>query len=64
MDVGEIPLDPYIRNWVLFPIVIVMFFVPILKQHIAMYLQGEKTQKLTEIGDRCEEEERLWGSEA
>ena len=58
MDGGEIPLDPYIRNWVLLPIVIVMLFVPILNQHIAMYLQGEKTQKLTEIGDRCEEEQR------
>jgi len=48
--VSEIILDPSIRNWVLFPIFLVMFLQGVLRQYIAVLLKDDKKTTLDAIG--------------
>ena len=50
--VSEIILDPSIRNWVLFPIFLVMFLQGVLRQYIAVLLKDDKKTALDAISKK------------
>eukprot|EP01094_Clydonella_sp_ATCC50884_P000359 TRINITY_DN10281_c0_g1_i1.p1 TRINITY_DN10281_c0_g1~~TRINITY_DN10281_c0_g1_i1.p1 ORF type:complete len:251 (+),score=80.33 TRINITY_DN10281_c0_g1_i1:145-897(+) len=47
-----LPLDPLISGWVLLPIVFVMFFVPLLRYHVAGWLLVDKKTKFKDMADK------------
>lgn len=48
---GDLVLDPAIRNWVLFPIVVVMFLVTVLRHHINILITSPKKGKLVDTAN-------------
>lgn len=51
MSTTSLVLDSEIRDWVFIPIVVVMFFVGILRTNIAVLLQAKKKPKVEDIID-------------
>jgi hypothetical protein len=51
MSTTSLVLDSEIRDWVFIPIVLVMFFVGILRTNIAVLLQAKKKPKIEDVID-------------
>jgi len=52
MHITDILLDDKIRDWVLLPIVLVVFLVAIVRQNVSLLIQGERKPELKKIQER------------
>jgi len=49
---NDILLDEKIRDWVLLPIVLVVFLVAIVRQNVSLLLQADRKPELKKIQER------------
>lgn len=54
----ELLIDPNIRVWVFLPIVLIAFFIGILRHYVSILISSQKKAEITQIQDRSVDEIR------
>lgn len=48
----ELLIDPNIRVWVFLPIVLITFFVGVIRHYVSVLISSQKKAEITQIQDR------------